>query len=150
MCTCKDTDVRKYVSRISGPLLDRIDIQIELPSLSYEEINKKGEIPESSATVRERVSAARAFARERMGENTEIFCNAQLDAADIRKYCVTDPAADALLRSAYDKMGMSVRGHDRIMRVARTIADLDRSEIISAKHIAEAIQYRSLDKKYWG
>ena len=149
-CTCKDTDVRKYVSRISGPLLDRIDIQIELPSLSYEEINKKGEMPESSAVVRERVSAARVYARERMGKDSKIFCNAQLDAADIRKYCITDSAADALLRSAYDRMGMSVRGHDRIMRVARTIADLDRSEVILAKHIAEAIQYRSLDKKYWG
>ena len=84
-----------------------------------------------------------------MEKDSTIFCNAQLDAADIRKYCVTDAAADALLRAAYDKMGMSVRGHDRIMRVARTIADLDRSEIIRANHIAEAIQYRSLDKKYW-
>ena len=149
-CTCKDTDVRKYVSRISGPMLDRIDIQIELPSLSYEEINTKGEAPESSETVRARVCEAREFARARMGEDTNIFCNAQLDAADIRKYCTTDPAAEALLRAAYDKMGMSVRGHDRIMRVARTIADLDKSEIIRAKHIAEAIQYRSLDKKYWG
>ena len=106
--------------------------------------------PESSETVRARVCEAREFARARMGESSNIFCNAQLDAADIRKYCVTDPAADALLRSAYDRMGMSVRGHDRIMRVARTIADLDRSEVILAKHIAEAIQYRSLDKKYWG
>ena len=149
-CTCRDTDVRKYVSRISGPMLDRIDIQIELPSLTYEEINAKDEHPESSATVRERVCEAREFARKRMGGAENIFCNAQLDAADIRKYCTTDAAADALLRSAYDKMGMSVRGHDRIMRVARTIADLDKSEIIHAKHIAEAIQYRSLDKKYWG
>ena len=131
-------------------MLDRIDIQIELPSLSYEEINTKGEMPESSEAVRGRVCEAREFARARMGEDTSIFCNAQLDAADIRKYCITDPAAEALLRSAYDKMGMSVRGHDRIMRVARTIADLDKSEIIRAKHIAEAIQYRSLDKKYWG
>ncbi len=146
-CTCREGDVKKYVSKISGPMLDRIDIQIELPSLSYEEINVKGEAAESSATIRERVSAAREFAQART--EGKIFCNAQLDAADIRKYCVTDAAADALLKSAYDRMGMSVRGHDRIMRVARTIADLDRSEIITAKHIAEAIQYRSLDKKYW-
>ena len=150
MCTCKDTDVRKYVSRISGPLLDRIDIQIELPSLTYEEINKKGEIPESSADVRARVVAAREYARARMGNDSTKFSNAELDAADIRKYCVTDASADAILRAAYDKMGMSVRGHDRIMRVARTIADLERSEVIRANHIAEAIQYRSLDKKYWG
>ena len=84
-----------------------------------------------------------------MKDKEGVFCNAELDAADIRRYCVTDAAADALLKSAYDRMGMSVRGHDRIMRVARTIADLDKSEIITAKHIAEAIQYRSLDKKYW-
>ena len=149
-CTCREGDVRKYVSKISGPLLDRIDIQIELPSLSYDEINVKGELPESSATVRERVVAAREFARARMKDKEGVFCNAELDAADIRRYCVTDAAADALLKSAYDRMGMSVRGHDRIMRVARTIADLDRSKVILAKHIAEAIQYRSLDKKYWG
>lgn len=149
-CSCRENDVRKYVSRISGPLLDRIDIQIELPSLTYEEINAKAEVAETSAEIRARVSEAREFARQRMPEKSNIFCNAQLDAADIRKYCKTDAAADALLRSAYDKMGMSVRGHDRIMRVARTIADLDKSEIICAKHIAEAIQYRSLDKKYWG
>ena len=130
-------------------MLDRIDIQIELPSLSYEEINTKGEIPESSADVRRRVVAAREFLKRRMPEGSKIYCNAQLDAADIRKYCVTDAAADALLKSAYEKLGMSVRGHDRIMRVARTIADLDGAEIIGAKHIAEAIQYRSLDKKYW-
>ncbi len=148
-CTCRDTDVKKYVSRISGPLLDRIDIQIELPSLTYEEINNTTECSESSAKIRERVSAARAFAKSRMPDADGFFCNAQLDAADIRKYCVTDAAASALLRSAYDKMGMSVRGHDRIMRVARTIADLDKSEVIRANHIAEAIQYRSLDKKYW-
>ena len=149
-CTCRDGDVRKYVSKISGPLLDRIDIQIELPSLSYDEINVKGEKAETSAEVRERVVEARKFARARMKDRSDVFCNAELDAADIRRYCVTDAAADALLKAAYDKMGMSVRGHDRIMRVARTIADLDKSEIITAKHIAEAIQYRSLDKKYWG
>ena len=79
-----------------------------------------------------------------------IWCNAQLDSADIRKYCVMDAAASAVLKSAYERMGMSARGYDRVMRVARTIADMDRSEIIKAPHVAEAIQYRSLDKKYWG
>ena len=87
---------------------------------------------------------------ERMSGEDKIYCNAQLDASAIRKYCVTDAAAEGLIKAAYEKMGMSARGYDRIMRVARTIADLDGSEVIGARHIAEAIQYRSLDKKYWG
>ena len=148
-CTCNERDVKKYISRISGPMLDRIDIQIELPSLGYDEIASKNKEEETSETVRARVVAARRFASERFRGAGGIFCNAQLDAAEIRKYCIADDSAQALLKSAYERMGMSVRGYDRIMRVARTIADLDGSEIINSRHIAEAIQYRSLDKKYW-
>ena len=148
-CTCNANDVKRYVSRISGPLLDRIDIEVELPSLSYDELSAREAVAESSATVRARVVRAREFAARRMQGERGIFCNAQLDAAGIRKYCVTDDAAMALLRSAYDRMGLSARGYDRVMRVARTIADLDGSELILAPHIAEAIQLRSLDKKYW-
>ena len=148
-CTCKMADVKRYISKISGPMLDRIDIQIELPSLSYDELSDRKLTGESSATVRERVIAAREFARERMRED-KIICNSLLDAAGIRKYCRADDEAMELLRCAYDTMGLSARGYDRIMRVARTIADLDRSEIIMAHHIAEAIQLRSLDRKYWG
>ena len=148
-CTCKAQEIKAYLSKISGPLLDRMDIQIELPSLSYDEISASNEKAETSATVRERVIAARAFARARMGDD-KITCNAQLDAAGIRKYCKTDEGAGQLLRMAYDSMGLSARGYDRVMRVARTIADLDGSEIIRDVHIAEAIQLRSLDKKYWG
>ena len=148
-CTCNENDVKRYISRISGPMLDRIDIQIELPSLSYEELADKKGTEERSETIRERVKKAREFAAERM-KDSGIYCNAQLGSAAIRKYCVTDSAAEGLIRAAYDRMGMSARGYDRIMRVARTIADLDGSEMIGAKHIAEAIQYRSLDKKYWG
>lgn len=148
-CTCREGEVKRYISRISGPMLDRIDIQIELPSLSYDEISAATPA-ESSATVRERVVRARAFAQERMGDRRDVFCNAQLDAAGIRKYCVADDAAKGLLKSAYERLGMSARGYDRVMRVARTIADLDGAEVIGARHVAEAIQYRSLDKKYWG
>ncbi len=150
-CTCSPADVKRYISKISGPMLDRIDIQIELPSLSYDELSTHAEQPETSAVVRERVTRARRFALERMSDvaGRGIWSNAQLDAADIRKYCVMDDAASTILKAAYERMGMSARGYDRIMRVARTIADMDASEVIKANHIAEAIQYRSLDKKYW-
>ena len=148
-CTCSPHDVKRYISKISGPMLDRIDIQIELPSLSYDELNSDAHKSETSAEIRERVIRARQFAAERMAGKSGIFCNAQLDSAQIRKYCTLDAAASAVLKAAYEKMGMSARGYDRILRVARTIADLDASNVISAKHIAEAIQYRSLDKKYW-
>ena len=149
-CTCSPLDVKRYVSRISGPLLDRIDIEVELPSLSYDELATSAPTGEDSATIRARVIKARAFAAARMTGERGIFCNAQLDAASIRKYCTADESAMAVLRNAYDKMGLSARGYDRIMRVARTIADLDASEIIRAQHVAEAIQLRSLDRKYWG
>lgn len=150
-CTCKPEDVKRYISRISGPLLDRIDIQIELPSLSYDEISSKEEIGERSEVVRERVVKARDFASERMKKcGIKPKSNADLDPSDIRKFCVMDESANMILKAAYDNLGLSARGYDRILRVARTIADLDRSEVIGAQHIAEAIQLRSLDKKYWG
>ncbi len=149
-CTCSPNDVRRYVSKISGPMLDRIDIQIELPSLSYEEISAEAPACETSADVRKRVVAARNFATERMKNSVGIYCNAQMSTADIRKYCPTNDAAKIIIRSAYERLGMSARGYDRMIRVARTIADIDRKEVIGASHVAEAIQYRGLDKKYWG
>ena len=151
-CTCSQLDVKRYISKISGPMLDRIDIQIELPSLTYDELAANQASAESSAVIRERVAKARRFALERMSDAQQkgIWSNAQLDSASIRKYCVMDAAASAVLKAAYEKMGMSARGYDRILRVARTISDMDACEIIKANHIAEAIQYRSLDKKYWG
>ena len=162
-CTCKPGDVRRYMSRISGPMLDRIDIQIELPSLSYDELSAKEDpaTVERSSHVRARVCAARAYAARRMaeadaaagaqdGKSKATFCNAQLDPAAIRRYCVMSDDASSLLRAAFSSLGLSARGHDRILRVARTSADLAESPVIEAEHIAEAIQLRSLDRKYWG
>lgn len=149
-CTCSPLDVKRYISKISGPMLDRIDIQIELPSLSYDELAADNSATETSEEVRHRVVAARRFAAERMKDGTGIYCNAQMSSSDIRKYCPMDDAASAVIRSAYDRLGMSARGYDRIIRVARTVADIEGREVIGASHVAEAIQYRSLDKKYWG
>ena len=148
-CTCKPDDVKRYISKISGPLLDRMDIQMELPSLTYEEISSDKERGETSAVVRERVVRAREFSASRMkAAGLAPRSNASLDSAGIRAFCKTDAQADAILQSAYDNLGLSARGYDRILRVARTIADLDSSELICAQHVAEAIQLRSLDKKY--
>ena len=148
-CTCSKEDIRRYLSRISGPLLDRIDIQVEMPSLSYEELADDGAPAEKSADIRKRVNDARAFARERYGK-AKIYSNAQLTSSEIRKYCQMEDGAKVLLKRAFDNLGLSARGYDRILRVARTIADLDKSEKIKPAHIAEAIQFRSLDRKYWG
>lgn len=148
-CTCKAEDIKKYLSKISGPLLDRIDIQIEVPSISYEEISDPTPA-ESSERIRERVNAARDFAHKRYKNSThDIKSNGSLSAADVRIYCVMDDSGHALLKSAFNSLGLSARGHDRLLRVARTIADLEESETIKAQHIAEAIQLRSLDRKYW-
>ena len=147
-CTCGAGEVKRYMARLSGPLLDRMDLHVEVPSLTYAEITSKNENAETSATIRERVIAARKFAQERMKDSPyPIYCNAQLDAAGIRKYCNPDETASALLSEAYNTLGLSARGYDRIMRVARTIADLDASEKILAQHIAEAIRLRTLDRE---
>ena len=150
-CTCSPQDIKKYLSRISGPLLDRIDIQVEMPSLSYEEIasDKVDASVETSAMILEKVERARAFAQKRYQGENRLYCNAGLSAVQIRKYCKLDPTAQDILKKAFDRLGLSARGYDRILRVARTIADLAGSEQIGGAHIAEAIQFRSLDRKYF-
>lgn len=150
-CTCKEGDIKKYRAKISGPLLDRIDIQIEVPSLSYNELSSNEKPEEPSSEIRKRVNSARKIAQERFkGEKTDngsaILCNAQMEARHIRAFCVLDDACKRLMERAYNTLGLSARGHDRILRLARTIADLAGEENIKPLHLAEAIQLRSLDK----
>ena len=150
-CTCSPLSVKKYLEKVSGPLLDRIDIEIELPSVSYDEISGKSAEGEPSEKIRERVNRARAFARERFlsGGDREDVLNANMPVKMLHKYCTPNAEASALMKEAFESLGLSARGHDRVLRVARTIADLDSSDEIRAEHIAEAIMYRSLDRKYW-
>ncbi len=150
-CTCTPASIAKYLDRVSGPLLDRIDIEIELPSVSYNEISGKTEAGEPSAKIRERVNAARAFTDERLirGGDKPGVLNARMSTEQLRKYCTPTDDGQELMREAFESLGLSARGHDRVLRVARTIADLDGDEMINADHISEAIMYRTLDRKYW-
>ena len=146
-CRCSQHDIRRYLDRVSGPLLDRIDIQIEVDAVPVKEINQ-GKAAESSAVVAERVRKARAIQQDRY-RTDKIHCNAQLDAHLSRKYCALQPEATSILHLAVDRMGMSMRAYGRVLKVARTIADLAGEECIQTQHVAEAIQYRELDGKYW-
>ena len=142
-CSCSEREVAKYVEKISGPLLDRIDLHVNVPSVEYEAMRRK-EIPESSADVKARVDAARAIQSARF-TGTGITCNAQMTPSQIAAFCHLDTAGEKLMKSAFDRMGLTARSHDRILRLARTIADLDGEASISAAHIAEAIQFRNTD-----
>ena len=146
-CTCKPGDIKKYLAKISGPLLDRIDIQVEVPALSFGELSVRREA-EPSAVIRERVSAARKLASARLAPDG-LSCNAAMTTKEIKKYCAVDEKALSVLRTAFDTMGMSGRGYDRVLRVARTIADLDGKDDIEVRHVAEAVRLRTLDKKYF-
>ena len=142
-CTCSDKEVEKYVQKISGPLLDRIDLHVNVPSVEYEAMRRKSK-PESSAQVKERVDAARAIQSRRL-EGTGIPCNAQMTPPMVGRFCELDSRCDALMKSAFERMGLTARSHDRVLRVARTIADLDGAEHIGVEHLSEAIQYRNTD-----
>ena len=150
-CTCQPGSISKYLERVSGPLLDRIDIEIELPSVSYNEISGKTAPGEPSAEIRKRVNAARRFTDQRLisgGDNPGVL-NARMSTELLRKYCTPTREGSDLMREAFETLGLSARGHDRVLRVARTIADLDGEEQINDEHISEAIMYRTLDRKYW-
>jgi len=147
-CVCGPGMVQKYLSRISGPLLDRIDIHLEVVPVPFSDLTemKPGE---KSETVRQRVISAREIQRERF-HDTEIYCNAQMSSKMLHQYCNPDQAGHQLLKNAMEKLGLSARAYDRILKVSRTIADLEGAESIQADHLGEAIQYRSLDREGWG
>jgi magnesium chelatase family protein len=142
-CRCSGAIIQRYLSKVSGPLLDRIDLHIEVPAVPYKELRGAGHGATTSAEMRARVEAARAIERQRG------FYNAHIPSHLVRQWCALDEAGERTLEMAMRKMGLSARAHDRILKVARTIADLDRSASVTGKHLAEAVQYRSLDRNYW-
>ena len=146
-CTCSPQAIQKYMGKISGPLLDRIDIQVEVTPVKYEKLQGTEKI-ETSAKIKERVNKARVIQQNRYKE-LEIHSNSQLTPNLIKKYCKLGEKEKQILKKAFETLGLSARAHDRILKVARTIADLDEKENIETSHITEAIQYRNLDKKYW-
>lgn len=146
-CTCSETAISRYMGKISGPLLDRIDIQVEVSGVKYNKLESDTK-SESSNKIRQRVNKARKIQLDRYKKH-KIFSNSELTPKLTQKYCKLDEAGKKILKSAFEKLNLSARAHDRILKVARTIADLDEKENIEAKHIAEAIQYRSLDRKYF-
>lgn len=146
-CSCMPQAISKYLSRISGPLLDRIDIQVEVSPVKYKYLEQENK-EETSSQIKERVNKARKIQLERY-KDEGIYSNSQLTPKMLNKYCVLGKEEKVLLEQAFNSLGLSARAHGRILKVARTIADLDSKENIDVTHIAEAIQYRSLDRKYW-
>ncbi|SFJ64919.1 YifB family Mg chelatase-like AAA ATPase [Thermoflavimicrobium dichotomicum] len=146
-CTCTPKQVQRYRSKISGPLLDRMDIHIEVPRVDYKTLSSSIS-SESSKDIRNRVNQARSMQAERF-RHTATLCNSSMNAQEIRKYCRLDKESRNLLKQSFDVLGLSARAHDRILKVARTIADLAGKEKIEMEHVAEAIQYRTLDRKFW-
>jgi len=148
-CKCSPQMIQRYVGKISGPLMDRIDIHIDVPAVAFNELRGRGVEPgEPSSAIRERVIAAREIQLSRF-DGDGVYSNSGMTTAQIRKYCVLDSASEALLEKAMHRQGLSARAHDRILKVSRTIADLEGAADISPAHISEAINYRSLDRNYW-
>lgn len=147
-CSCGPAVVQKYLNKVSGPLLDRIDLHVEVVPVSYQELSGESS-SEGSREIRERVIATRLIQEKRFEQDSGVYCNAQMSSKNIREHCQINEAGSELLKRAMDQLGLSARAYDRILKVARTIADIDRSENIEASHLAEAIQYRSLDRSAW-
>ncbi|MDY6989470.1 MAG: YifB family Mg chelatase-like AAA ATPase [Thermodesulfobacteriota bacterium] len=145
-CTCTHTKIHRYRSKVSGPLLDRMDIHVEVPAVRYKDLASM-DTTETSATIRERVNGARSAQSHRL-KRTKIHCNAQMNNRQIKKYCPVGPDGHRLLEAAIDKLGLSARAFNRILKIARTIADLDQAPDIGVNHVSEAIQYRSLDRRH--
>ncbi len=146
-CSCKPEQIQRYMSRISGPLMDRIDIHVEVPALSYDELAQKTPGLDST-TMRAQVAGARSTQLERY-RGEKLFCNAHMESRHVRTHCALDEKSEGLLKTAIERLGLSARAYDRILKVSRTIADLDGHAGIESRHIAEAIQYRALDRKLW-
>ncbi len=147
-CRCTPTQIHKYLDKLSGPLMDRIDLHIEVDSITYEELKSNDKLEESSAEIKKRVNKARNKQLLRL-KNSNHYCNAKLNSQEINKYCKLDSESEELISEAFNSLQLSARAYNRILKVARTIADLEDSEQITVNHLAEAISYRSLDKKYW-
>jgi magnesium chelatase family protein len=147
VCKCSPMQIERYMGRISGPLLDRIDLHIEVPAVPFQELAGSAD-GTSSAGMREQVSRARQVQRQRFGRDSHRL-NGRMTSRQLRKYCALDEEGKSLLKNAMDELGLSARAHDRILRMARTIADLDASADIKQGHVVEAINYRSLDRKLW-
>lgn len=148
-CVCAPGLVKKYLNKISGPLLDRIDLHVEVTPVSYDKLSDYGQEPEPSSKIRERVEAARKVQEERFSELKDIYCNAQMPGKMVREVCVLNAAGISLLKAAMNKLQLSARAYDRILKVSRTIADLEKSQDIRIEHLAEAIHFRSLDRESW-
>ena len=148
-CTCSPIMVQRYLNKISGPLLDRIDLHVEVTPVAFSELSSQ-KTSENSGNVRERVIKAREVQAERFKENPGVYANAQMSSKLLKEICIISPTGQNLLKTAMDRLNLSARAYDRILKVSRTIADLAGSADIRPEHLAEAIQYRSLDREGWG
>jgi magnesium chelatase family protein len=148
-CTCLPGTVPKYLNKVSGPLLDRIDLHVEVTPVPYSELSNRMYKAENSETIRNRVLKAREIQAQRFKENTGIYANAQMSSKLVREICTISTVGENLLKRSMEKLNLSARAYDRILKVSRTIADLEASEEIKPEHLAEAINYRNLDREGW-